>query len=183
MNKYNTFWWIERFNIFWGMFIIVGGEQGSTTWSVIGLKFSTWIVIYIFFFCVKRDWGYLRETWSVIYIQRDPWLRHLFPRENDTKAPKIRVFKRYISNARYIHQFNVETIPTTFHWGISRIVADDYMRRVHVHYGYHGNVLQQWRGGGGGGGRDLFLWIINGTIFFLITNNLSLLLLRKINWR
>ena len=40
-----------------------GGEQGSTTWSVIGLKFSTWIVIYIFFSAwnviggtsVKRD--------------------------------------------------------------------------------------------------------------------------------
>ena len=41
------------------------------------------------FFCVKRDWGYLRETWSVIYIQRDPWLRHLFPRENDTNRPKF----------------------------------------------------------------------------------------------
>ena len=42
---------------------------------------------------------------------------------------------------------------------------------------YHGNTLQQWRGEGGGGGEegDLFLWIINGTIFALIKNNLSLI--------
>ena len=38
---------------------------------------------------------------------------------------------------------------------------------------YHGNTLQQWRGGGEEG--DLFLWIINGTIFVLIKNNLSLI--------
>ena len=30
--------------------------------------------------------------------------------------------------------------------------------------------------------RDLFLLIINGTLFFLRKNNLSLLFLRKINW-
>ena len=42
---------------------------------------------------------------------------------------------------------------------------------------YHVNTLQQWRGGGGGGEEegDLFLWIINGTIFVLIKNNLSLI--------
>ena len=39
---------------------------------------------------------------------------------------------------------------------------------------YHGNTLQQWRGGGGEEG-DLFLWITNGTIFVLIQNNLSLI--------
>ena len=40
------------------------------------------------------------------------------------------------------------------------------------------------KGGGGGGGRGTyFLWIINGTLFFLGKNNLSLLFLRKINWR
>ena len=44
--------------------------------------------LYIFFY-VKRDRGYLRETWSVIYIQRDPWLRHPFPRENGTNPPKF----------------------------------------------------------------------------------------------
>ena len=40
---------------------------------------------------------------------------------------------------------------------------------------YHDNTLQQWRGGGGGEEGDLFLWIINGTIFVLIKNNLSLI--------
>ena len=44
--------------------------------------------LYIFFY-VKRDRGYLRETWSVIYIQREPWLRHLFLRENGTNPPKF----------------------------------------------------------------------------------------------
>ena len=34
---------------------------------------------------------------------------------------------------------------------------------------------------GGGEEGDLFLWIINGTIFVLIKNNLSFL--RKFNWR
>ena len=43
-----------------------------------------------YFFFLRETWlGYLRETWSVIYIQRDPWLSHLFPRENDTNRPKF----------------------------------------------------------------------------------------------
>ena len=33
------------------------------------------------------------------------------------------------------------------------------------------------------GGGDLFLLIINGTLVFVIQNNLSLLFLGKINWR
>ena len=41
------------------------------------------------------------------------------------------------------------------------------------------NASKILRGGGGG---DLFLWIINDTLFFLRKNNLSLLFLRKINW-
>ena len=38
-------------------------------------------------------------------------------------------------------------------------------------------LLQRERGGGG-----VVLWIIKGTLLFLIQNNLSLLFLRNINW-
>ena len=130
------------------------------------------------FFGVKRDWGYLRETWSVIYIQRDPWLRHLFPRENDTNRPQIRVFKRYIINARYITSLPWRRSLPLFIGG-SPELSLMITCAGSMYYGYHSNALQQWKGGGG----DIFLWIINDIIFFLIKNNLSLLFLRKMNWR
>ena len=46
-----------------------------------------------------------------------------------------------------------------------------------------GGGLCIWTGKVLRGGGDLFLWIINDTLHFLRKINLSLLLLRKINWR
>ena len=57
------------------MFILLGNKL--VDWLI------DWLIDLYLFFCVKRDWRYLRETWSVIYIPRDPWLRHLFPREKN----------------------------------------------------------------------------------------------------
>ena len=142
----------------------MGGSRGQPreAWLAWNFQRELWFISF-----------FLRETWSVIYIQRDPWLRHLFPRENDTNRPKIRVFKRYIINARYITSLPWRRSLPLFIGGLPELSLMIYMRRVPWQ-----RVTTVKRGGGGP-----ILWIINGTIYFLIKNNLSLLFLRKINWR
>ena len=71
------------------------------------------------FFNVKRDWGYLRETWCVIYYLRDLWLRHIFPCENYTDPTKftyktdiIHVWLIIISTINMIpHLFSLDDFP------------------------------------------------------------------------
>ena len=89
--------------------VICTGGWHFICWSLICLIFSTWIVIYIYI--ILRDWGYLRETWCVIYYLRDMWLRHLFPRENYAN-PHYDIF-----NVRCITISTITMIPYMFSLG------------------------------------------------------------------
>ena len=72
----------------------------------------------------------------------------------------------------------METIPTTFHWEISRNVADDYMRMVNVLWLPWQRVTtvkrKRERGGGGGGGKTYFyellmaLYFLNKKLFQVV---------------
>ena len=126
-----------------------GGGRGQPreAWLAWNFKRELWFIS----FFLRETWlgvppwnviANIYSTWSVIKAPFSTWKRY--------KSPKICVFKRDIINARYIYnQFAVETISTTFHWGISRIFADDYMRRVHVLWLPWQRFTTVKRGGGG----------------------------------
>ena len=129
-----------------------GGSKGQPreAWLAWNFQRELWFI----YFFLRETWlgvppwnviGNLYSTWSVIKAPFSTWKRF--------KSPKIRVFKQYIINARYIASLPWRRSlpgPTTFHWGISRIVADDYMRRVHVLWLPWQRVTTVKRMGGGG---------------------------------
>ena len=104
-----------------------GGSRGQPreAWLVWNFQRELWFIS----FFLRETWlgvppwnviGNLYSTWSVIKAPFSTWT-------NDTNRPKF----AYLNDILLMHD-TVETIPTTFHWGISRIVADVYMHRVHV---------------------------------------------------
>ena len=75
---------------FWPVAVMIGGRQGLSTWSVICIIFSMWIVIYVFF--LRKTWlGYL--PWNVICHLLSAWsvIKAHFPRENYTNPQNIHV--------------------------------------------------------------------------------------------
>ena len=112
------------------------GRQGLFTWYVICLIFFHVNCDLHIVFCVKRDWGYLRETWCVIYFLRDPWFRHPFPRENYTNPPKIPNTCCDIIFARFV---TICTMDTALSISIKRFWELSLSESVHVLW-----VVWQW---------------------------------------
>ena len=123
----------------------LGGSRGQPreAWLAWNFQRELWFI----YFFRRETWlgvppwnviGNLYSTWSVIKSPFSTWKRY--------KSPKIRVFKRYIINARYMTSLPWRRSLPLFIGGFPElslmITCAGYM-----YYGYHGNAFQQWRRG------------------------------------
>ena len=135
--------WSRR--LFWE--IQEGGsrDQPREAWLAWNFQRELWFIS----FFLRETWsgvppwnviGNLYSTWSVIKAPFSKWKRY--------KSPKIRVFKWYIINARYITSLPWRRSQPLFIGGFPELSLMITCAGS-MYHGYHGNALQQWRGGGG----------------------------------
>ena len=141
-----------------------GGSRGQPreAWLAWNFQRELWFIS----FFLRETWlgvppwnviGNLYSTWSVIKAPFSTWKRY--------KSPKIRVFKRYIINARYITSLPWRRSLPLFIGGFPELSLMITCAGS-MYYGYHGNALQQWRGGGGGGGETYLYELLMALYFF-----------------